>query len=111
MSFYMIQGCYTQTAIKHLTQHPENRSKAGAAVVKALGGRLHQYFMSFGEHDFVAIVELPDDQAAAATSMVLGGAGHLTGIKTTKLMTGEEAKSAMQAAGGAASTLTVPKGK
>ena len=111
MGFYMIQGCYTQTAIKHLTQNPENRGKAGEALVKALGGKLHQYFMSFGEHDFVAIVELPDDRAAAAMSMALGGAGHLTGIKTTKLMTADEAKSAMQAAGGAASTLSVPKGK
>jgi uncharacterized protein with GYD domain len=110
MGFYMIQGCYTQTAIKHLTQHPENRSKAGEALVKALGGKLHQYYMCFGKYDFVAIVELPDDRAAAATSMALGGAGHLTGIKTTKLMTGDEAMSAMKAAGGAASSLTLPKG-
>src|SRR5215467_10032387 len=76
MGFYMIQGSYTQTAIKHLAQHPENRSKAGEALVKALGGKLHQYFMGFGEHDFVTIVELPDDRADAATSMTLGGAGH-----------------------------------
>ena len=36
---------------------------------------MHQYFMSFGEYDFVAIVEMPDDQAAAAASMALGGGG------------------------------------
>ena len=111
MGFYMIQGCYTQPAMKNLVARPENRSKAGGALVKALGGKLHQYFVSFGDYDFVAIVELPDDQAAAATSMALGAAGHLTGVKTTKLMTGAEAEAAMAAAGGAAATLAVPKGK
>ena len=111
MGFYMIQGCYTQPAIKNLVARPENRSKAGGALVKALGGKLHQYFMSFGEYDFVAIVEMPDDQAAAAASMALGSAGHLSGVKTTKLMTVDEAMAAMAAAGAAASSLAVPKGK
>ena len=80
-------------------------------MIKALGGKMHQYFMSFGEYDFVAIVEMPDDQAAAAASMALGSAGHLSGVKTTKLMTGDEAMAAMAAAGAAATSLAVPKGK
>ena len=84
--------------MKNLVARPENRTKAGGALVKALGGKMHQYFVSFGEYDFVAIVEMPDDQAAAATSMALGAAGHLSGVKTTKLMTGAEAEAAMAAA-------------
>ena len=97
MGFYMLQGCYTQPAMKNLVARPENRTKAGGALLKALGGKMHQYFMSFGEYDFVAIVEMPDDQAAAAASMALGSAGHLSGVKTTKLMTGDEAMAAMAA--------------
>ena len=111
MGFYMIQGCYTQAAMKNLVARPENRTKAGGALIKALGGKMHQYFMSFGEYDFLAIVEMPDDQAAAAASMALGSAGHLSGVKTTKLMTGTEAVAAMTAAGAAAASLAVPKGK
>ena len=111
MGFYMLQGCYTQPAMKNLVAKPENRTKAGGALIKALGGKMHQYFMSFGEYDFVAIVEMPDDQAAAAASMALGGAGHLSGVRTTKLMTGDEAMAAMAAAGAAATSLAVPKGK
>ena len=111
MTYYMLQGRYTQAAVKNLVAHPEDRTNAGEGLTKAAGGKLHQYFVSFGEYDFVAIVELPDDQAAAATSMALGAAGHLTGVKTTKLMTGAEAMAAMAAAGGAAATLAVPKGK
>ena len=111
MSFYMLQGRYTQTAIKNLVDRPENRAKAGEALVKTCGGKVHQYFMSFGDYDFLAIMELPDDKAAAATSMALGAAGHVSDVKTTKLMTGEEAVAAMQAAGAAAGALKVPRGK
>ena len=45
MPFYMVQGRYTQGAIKNLISNPEDRSKAGAALMKAAGGKLHQYFM------------------------------------------------------------------
>jgi len=111
MSYYMLQGRYTQAAVKNLVAHPEDRTKAGEGLTKAAGGKLHQYFMSFGEYDFVAIMELPDDQSAAATSMALGAAGHVSDVKTTKLLTGPEAKAAMQAAGKAASSIKAPQGK
>jgi len=111
MGFYMLQGCYTQAAVRNLVAHPEDRTKAGAGLIKAAGGKLHSYFMSFGEYDFVAIMEQPDDQAAAATSMALGAAGHVSDIKTTKLFTGPEAKAAMQAANGVASSIKPPQGK
>ena len=38
MGFYIIQGCYTQAAMKSVARR--NRSKAGGALVKALGGKL-----------------------------------------------------------------------
>lgn len=111
MGYYMVQGRYTQAAVKNLVAHPEDRSKAATRLVKALGGKVHSYFMCFGDYDFMAIMELPDDQAAAATSMAVGAAGHVSDIKTTRLFTGPEAKSAMQAANGAASSIRPPQGK
>ena len=111
MPLYMLQGCYTQGAVKNLVARPEDRAKAGSALVKAIGGKLHQYFMSFGEYDFVALMEFPDDQGPAATSLALGAAGHVTNLKTTKLLTVAEAMKAMQAAGEAASSIAPPKGK
>jgi len=29
MPFYMLQGCYTQDAVKNLVARPEDRAKAG----------------------------------------------------------------------------------
>lgn len=109
MSFYMIQGGYTSAAIKNMTAKPEDRSVAANKLVKSLGGKLHSYFMSFGKHDFVAIVDLPDDEAAAACSMAVAGAGHASHMLTTKLMTPAQAMKALAAAGGA--KISSPKGK
>ena len=104
MPFYMIQGRYTQTAIKNLISNPEDRSKAA-------GGKLLQYYWCLGDHDFVAIAELPNDEAAVAMSMAAGSVGHISGMKTTRLMTSAEAMTAMAAAEGVAKSLPAPKGK
>jgi uncharacterized protein with GYD domain len=111
MSFYMVQGRYTQSAIKSLISNPEDRSKPSAALVKAAGGKLLQYFWCLGDYDFMAIVELPSDEAAVAISMAAGSVGHVTDLKTTRLMTAAEAVKAMAAAEGVAKSLPAPKGK
>jgi uncharacterized protein with GYD domain len=111
MPIYMLQGRYTQGAIKNLISNPEDRSKAAASVVKAAGGKLLQYFMSFGEYDFVALADYPSDEAAMASAMAAGSVGHLTDLKTTKLMTAAEAMKAMATAAAAAPSLAPPKGK
>jgi len=111
MGFYMLQGRYSQAAIKNLVAAPEDRSRAAADIVKAAGGKMHSFFNSFGEYDFLAIMELPDDQAAGAVSMAGGAAGHICDLKTTKLFTGSEAKAAMKAAGEVATSVRPPKGK
>src|SRR6266478_393165 len=111
MPIYMLQGRYTANAIKNLISNPEDRSKAATALVKAVGGKLQQYFMSFGDYDFVALAEYPSDEAAMASSMAAGSVGHVSDLKTTKLMTPAEAMKAMATAGTAAPSISAPKGR
>jgi uncharacterized protein with GYD domain len=111
MAIYMYQGRYTQGAIRNLVGRPEDRSKAAAALIKAVGGKLLHFYMSFGDYDFVAIAEYPSDEAAMASSMAVGSVGHVSEAKTTKLMTTAEAMKAMAAAGAAAKAMAPPKGK
>jgi len=59
----------------------------------------------------MAIVELPNDEAAVAVSMAGGSVGHVTDLKTTRLMSSAEAMKAMAAAEGVAKSLPAPKGK
>jgi uncharacterized protein with GYD domain len=109
MAFYMIQGGYTAEAIRNMLARPEDRSDAAGKLAKTLGGKIHSYYMSFGKHDFVAIAEFPDDEAAAACSMTVSSAGHISHLLTTKLMTPKEAMKAMARAGG--TSIATPKGK
>lgn len=111
MPFYMLQGRYTQDAIKKLMARPEDRSKAAASVAKACGGKLHDYFMSLGKYDFMAVMEFPNDEAATSCSMAVAAGGHVSGMTTTKLLTPAEAMKSMAMANAAASSLPLPKGK
>ena len=111
MPHYMFQGNYTGEAIQKLVARPEDRSEAASKLAKSLGGKLREYFMSFGEHDFVAIVELPDDEAAATMSFAVSAAGHIVNIRTTKLLAPSEAMKAMAKAGGSKALIKGPKGK
>ena len=111
MAHFMLQGRYTQGAIKNLMAEPEDRSKAAAAVAKACGGKLNQYFMSLGKFDFVALMEFPTVEAATACSMAVAAGGHVSGMTTTKLLTPAEAMKAIALANTAAPALPLPKGK
>ena len=98
MAFYMFQGRYSTDALKAMVDNPQDREAAGRALIEAAGGKLHQFFFSFGTDDIVAIVEAPDDTAMAACSLALGASGAMSGGATTKLMTSAEAMAAMAAA-------------
>jgi uncharacterized protein with GYD domain len=111
MPHYMYQGNYTGEAIRRLVSRPEDRSKVAAKLASSVGGKLREYFMSFGEHDFVAIMDLPDDEAAATLSFAVSAAGHITNMRTTKLLTPAEATKAMGRAGGGKALIKPPKGK
>src|SRR5258708_36172417 len=76
-AFFMLQGRYTQGAIKNLMAKPEDRSKAAAAVAKACGGTLLQYYMSLGKYDFMAVMEIPQRETATRRSMAVAARGRL----------------------------------
>jgi uncharacterized protein with GYD domain len=105
----MFQGNYTGDAIRNLIHKPEDRAEAAGKLAKSLGGKLRDYYMSFGDHDFIAILELPDDEAAATLSLTVSAAGHVTHGRTTKLLTVSESMKVMARAGKA--HIKTPKGK
>ena len=54
-------------------------------MAKACGGKLHEYYMSLGKYDFMAVMEFPNDESATACSMAVAAGGHVSGMTTTKL--------------------------
>jgi uncharacterized protein with GYD domain len=104
MALYMLQASFTSQAIGALAQNPQDRAAVFNTVLGKLGGRVHNFYYSFGDSDVVVIYEVPDDNTAVAATFAVGAAGHLINIKTTKLITNEDAMAAMKQAG----TLRVP---
>ena len=44
-------------------------------MVKSVGGKLESFYFGFGDHDAIVIVDLPDDEAAAAVALIVNSAG------------------------------------
>ena len=100
MPRYMSQFAYTADAWEALTKNPEDRREDTRALLQGLGGQLIEMYYHFGEYDGTLIFEAPDDTTATAGVLAAVSAGHLRAIKTTRLMTVEEAMGAMRKAGG-----------
>jgi uncharacterized protein with GYD domain len=101
MAYYLIQAAFTPEAWAKLVKNPQDRRQVIAPMVEKLGGRLESYWMAFGDYDSVVIVQAPDNVTAAAFSLAASAGGALKAIKTTPLMTTEEAMEAMRKAANA----------
>jgi uncharacterized protein with GYD domain len=55
----------------------------------SVGGRLESFYFAFGERDAYVIVELPDNESAAAVALTVNAAGGAT-VKTVVLLTPDE---------------------
>jgi uncharacterized protein with GYD domain len=97
MPKYMFLGSYTQQSWSNLVKNPENREAATRKLFQDAGGKLDAYYWAFGPDDFVAIGDLPDDEAAAAISIAGSSSGAVSG-RTIRLITMDEAQSILRKA-------------
>jgi uncharacterized protein with GYD domain len=102
MAIFISQGRYTREAIQGMTANPEDRSKAVGKLVKAAGGRLLSYYLTFGEYDFLLVAEAPDEKAMAAAVLAAAGGGGVQSVRTTLAMTPADAMQAFEQARGLA---------
>ncbi|NCF69001.1 MAG: GYD domain-containing protein [Chloroflexi bacterium] len=99
MTVYMTQFSYTAEAFAALAKNPEDRSAPVKALVESLGGRFIGMWYSFGDYDGVILTEAPDNGTAATAVIAATLGGHIKDIKTTVLLTIDEAMSATGRAG------------
>ena len=102
MARYMIQVTYNNNAVVDLVKNPQDRSAAIGPLIEGMGGKMHSFDYSFGEYDVVVIVELPDNVSMAALAMAVSAGGAVGSLKTTVLLSMEEAVEAMRKAGSVA---------
>ncbi len=98
MPLFLTQVAYNPEAWQALIHNPQNRIDAIRPAVEKLGGKVISGYFAFGDYDIVAMLELPDNVAAAAIAFAAGGA--CKSVKTTPLLTTAEGIDALKKAAG-----------
>ncbi len=99
MPYYMVQAAYTSEAWAAQIAKPQDRLAAVSDMIESAGGKLHAGYYSFGEYDIVVIIEAPDNENMASTMIGVAAGGATSSVKTTVLLTNDEAQNAIKAAG------------
>jgi len=86
MPKYLFRGTYTAAGANGvMSEGGSSRSAAAAKLIESVGGTMEALYWTFGDDDFIVIADMPDQVAAAAVSMTVGGSGSLR-VTTTPLM-------------------------
>ena len=110
MAYYLWRGRMSKNSIAAMVKNPQSRTEAAQAIIEAAGGKLHHYFFALGDDDIVLLTEFPDNASVAAVSMAVGATGAVEGMKSTALLTMDEAVTAMQKAKDVSSSYRPPQG-
>jgi len=93
----MINVKYDQTSARGLIANPQDRKPQAALIMERLGGRLIDFYFTFGPWDAVILVELPSEMHALAV-VIADMAGGIRDTCVTPLYSMDEAVSAMRLA-------------
>ncbi|HXY76917.1 MAG TPA: GYD domain-containing protein [Steroidobacteraceae bacterium] len=95
MAKFLIEAAYTTEGLRALQKDKASgRKQAVAKALESLDGKLEAFYFSLGEHDVIAIADLPDAASAAAMALAVSASG-LVRTKTTALLSVEEADRAL----------------
>jgi uncharacterized protein with GYD domain len=90
MPKYLFEVSYSAQGVEGLrSKGGSSRRDAVAKMTEDLGGRLESFYYAFGQNDAYVVVDLPDNETAAAVVLAVNGAGGAS-LKTVQLLTPEE---------------------
>ena len=98
MAKYAFMGGYTTETWARFVQNPGDRVGPVRKTIESAGGKLDTLYWSFGEDDFLAICDFPDDVSAAAASVGVGSSGALRNFRTVKLIAADELNKVLEKA-------------
>ena len=94
MPKFLIQASYTPEGAKGVqSAGGTSRREAIEQVAESVGGRLESFYFAFGDYDAYVVVDLPDNESAAAVALAANAAGGAS-TKTVVLLTPEEVDAA-----------------
>ena len=87
---FMIQASYTAEGARGLLKDGGSARRAVVQkMVEGAGGTLESFYYAYGNHDVVAISDMPDTASAIALSLAVNASGAVR-LSTTPLITPEE---------------------
>jgi len=90
MAKYLAIASYTAEGLRELVAHGASaRVEASKKLVAEAGGSIESFYYAFGSDDVYILCSLPDNVAAAATSMAAGASGVVIS-RMVPLLTAEE---------------------
>ena len=99
MTIYISQGRYTREAIQGMIERPEDRAEAVEKLCKAVGAKLLNHYITFGEYDFLVILEASGAMTDTMGAMLaVASTGTVTDLKTTVAVRSSDAMKAMEKA-------------
>lgn len=88
MHTYIALVDYTEQGMDNITDSPDRLDDA-KALAESMGGELTDWYLTFGEHDAVAIGEFPDDETYARFALAVNSLGYVQ-TRTLKAFTESE---------------------
>ena len=90
MPKFLVEATYTKEGLAGVMgKGGSSRRDAVAQMASELGGQLESFHFGFGDHDAYVIVDVPDNEAAAAVAMSVGASGAAM-TRTIVLLTPEQ---------------------
>jgi uncharacterized protein with GYD domain len=94
MPKFLFEASYTLDGVKGVqSAGGTSRRDAIAALAESVGGTLEGFYFAFGDRDAYVLVDLPDNESAAAIALTVNAAGGAT-VRTVALLTPEEVDAA-----------------
>ena len=88
MVTYILLMKLTDQGVKAIKEAPA-RIEAGIKGWEAMGGKIHGFYATLGEYDYVSVGEAPSDEVAMAFSLALSSFGNVRTV-SLKAFTVEE---------------------
>jgi uncharacterized protein with GYD domain len=90
MAKYLARVSLNAEGVRLTREHKGSGRRATVAkLIEAAGGKLESFYYAFGHEDVLAIMDFPDNVAAAAVSLVVNSIGYVN-QSITPLITVEE---------------------
>ncbi|MET0513638.1 MAG: GYD domain-containing protein [Thermoleophilaceae bacterium] len=94
MPKFLFEASYSTDGVKGVqSAGGSSRRDAVAEVAESVGGSLESFYFAFGDRDAYVVVDLPDNESAAAVALTVNATGAAT-VKTVVLLAPDEVDAA-----------------